>query len=81
MTFKISKYHKKTLTLLCWSRDAVLLGSGFNFRWLLWHLCDRGLLVDVVLHWFLHFGLEKVKMKRCLAGCSWSELSHSLNVE
>lgn len=47
------------LTLLCWSRDAVLLGSGFSFTWLLWHLCDWGLLGNVVLCWFLQFGLEK----------------------
>lgn len=81
VAFNISKHHKKALTLLCWSRDAVLLGSGFNVRWLLWHLCDRGLLGDVVLHWFLHFGLEKVTTKRCLARCSWSELFQSLTVE
>lgn len=57
MTFK---YQKEALTLLCWSRDAVLLGSVFSFSWLLWHLCDMGLLGYVVLHWFLQFGLEKV---------------------
>ena len=45
------------MTLLCRSSDAVLLGSGFS--WLLWHLCDRGLLGNVVLYRFLQFGLER----------------------
>lgn len=60
MTFDISQDHKKALTLLCRSRNAVLLGGGFSFIRLLWHLCDRGLLGNVVLHCFLQFGLEKV---------------------
>lgn len=47
----------KMLTLLCWSREAVLLGSGLTLSWLLWHLCDRGFLGNVVLYWLLHSGL------------------------
>lgn len=66
---------KKALTLLCRSRDAVLLGSGFGFGWLLWHLCDRGLLGNVVLHWFLQFGLEKVTRTRL----TWMRLERMLS--
>lgn len=42
---------------LCWSGKAVLLGSGLTLSWLQWHLCDRGFLGYVVLHWLLYSGL------------------------
>lgn len=47
------------LTLLCWSRKVVQLGSGLSVHWLLWHLCDRGFLGCVVLHRSLHSHLQK----------------------
>lgn len=50
---------------LCWSGKAVLLGSGLTLSWLQWHLCDRGFLGYVVLHWLLYSGLlEKGKHHR-----------------
>lgn len=47
------------LTLLCRSRKALLLGSGLSFSWRQWHLCDRGFLGYVFLHWLLHSHLEE----------------------
>lgn len=43
------------LTLLCWSRK-VVLGTGLSISW---HLCDRGFLGYVVLHWLLRSRLQE----------------------
>lgn len=46
-----------TVLTLCRSGKAVLLGGGLTLGWLQWHLCDRGFLGYVVLHWLLYSGL------------------------